>query len=532
MKPLNHQLQEQLQERSQEQSQEQPQELRPAQLAERLRDRAFTLDSELQLSVQNQPLIGQQLLRHVPGKRLVFRGEYRNTPVIIKLFVHKKRAKVHWQRELDGAQRLLDKQILTPDIIFAGRTDEAIEVLIFEYVQGESLAQFWNTSRYADKLEKLKACMQVLTQHHNAALAHQDLHYANFYLSQSGEIYTLDGEEVKVFSRPLNINTRLKNLAVFLAQSFDIKLADCLLLLEHYARLNTLVTKGWEDYFLKLIKHHQNWRIKHYLKKIFRDCTDVVTGKSVTGKSVTSKSTSQKSTDSENQSYSFLLRREYDSPQIRALLQNPEHYFNADTSVFLKQGNTCTVKRVNLGNEELVIKRYNPKGAAYELSHKGRMSRARKSWKNAHLLRFMGIATPAPVAVVEYNNTLGKRRSYFITRYQPGEDSWTFFCSDTHHEQVKQRVAQSILNILDKLAQYRITHGDLKGSNFIIYQEQVYLIDLDAMKQHPWQRGFKQQQQKDHQRFLKNWDKKSCYQPWKAFFNSSWLGRPISNQRS
>ncbi len=511
MKPLVHQSQEQ----------------RSDQMADRLRDRSFTLDSDLQLSVRNQPLLCQRLLRHVPSKRLVFRGEYRNTPVIIKLFVHKKRAKVHWQRELDGAQRLLDKKILTPAIIFAGRTDEGIEVLIFEYIQGESLAQFWNTSSYADKLEKLKACMQVLTQHHKAALAHQDLHYANFYLAQSGEVYTLDGEEVKSFSRPLNINARLKNLAVFLAQSFDIKPADYPLLLDCYAQLNALDLNDQETFFLKLIKHHQNWRIKHYLKKIFRDCTDVVTGKNVTGKSVT-----QKSTDSENRSYGFLLRREYDSPQIRALLQNPEHYFNADTSVFLKQGNTCTVKRVNLGNEELVIKRYNPKGAAYELSHKGRMSRARKSWKNAHLLQFMGIATPAPVAVVEHNNTLGKRRSYFITCYQPGEDSWTYFCSERHNEQTKHCVAQSILNILDKLAQYRITHGDLKGSNFIIHQEQVYLIDLDAMKQHPWQRGFKQQQQKDHKRFLKNWDKKACYQHWKEFFNLSWLSRQISNQRS
>ena len=520
MKPLDHQLQ------------EQSQELRPDQLADRLRDRAFTLDSDLQLSVQNQPLIGQQLLRHVPGKRLVFRGEYRNTPVIIKLFVHKKRAKVHWQRELDGAQRLLDKQILTPAIIFAGRTDEGIEVLIFEYIQGESLAQFWNTSSYADKLEKLKACMQVLTQHHKAALAHQDLHYANFYLAQSGEIYTLDGEEVKVFSRPLNINARLKNLAVFLAQSFDIKSADYLLLLDYYAQLNALLTKGWEAYFLKLIKQHQHWRIKHYLKKIFRNCTDVVTGEGVASKSVTDNNTAQKSMNPENQSYRFLLRREYDSPRIRALLQAPEHYFNADTSVFLKQGNTCTVKRVRLDNEELVIKRYNPKGAVYELSHKGRMSRARKSWKNAHLLQFMGIATPAPVAVVEHNNALGKCRSYFISRYQPGEDSWTFFCSDQHNEESKHCAAQSILNILDKLAQYRITHGDLKGSNFIIHQEQVYLIDLDAMKQHSWQRSFKQQEQKDHRRFLKNWDKKACYQPWKAFFNSSWIGRPISKQRS
>ncbi len=500
----------------------QSQEQRPDQLTDRLRDRSFTLDSDLQLSVQNQPLLCQQLLRHVPGKRLVFRGEYRNTPVIIKLFVHKKRAKVHWQRELDGAQRLLDRKILTPAIIFAGHTDEYINVLIFEYIQRESLAQFWNTSSYADKLEKLKACMQVLTQHHKAALAHQDLHYANFYLAQSGEIYTLDGEEVKAFSRPLNINARLKNLAVFLAQSFDIKPADYSLLLQHYAQLNALDLNDQETFFLKLVKHHQDWRIKHYLKKIFRDCTDVVTDKSVT----------QKSTDSEDQPHRFLLRREYDSPQIRALLQAPEYYFNADTSVFLKQGNTCTVKRVHLGNEELVIKRYNPKGAVYELSHKGRMNRARKSWKNAHLLQFMGIETPAPVAVVEYKNSLGKRRSYFISRYQPGEDSWTFFCSERNNEQTKRRAAQSILNILDKLAQFRITHGDLKGSNFIIHQEQVYLIDLDAMKQHPWQRGFKQQQQKDHKRFLKNWDKKACYQPWKEFFNLSWLGRQISNQRS
>ena len=174
-------------------------------------------------------------------------------------------------------------------------------------------------------------------------------------------------------------------------------------------------------------------------------------------------------------------------------------------SIYLKQGNTCTVKSVLLNNEKYVIKRYNPKGIAYELKHKGQISRARKSWVNAHLLRFMGILTPEPVALIEQQPALGKRCSYFICTYTQGQSSWDFFCDQEQSKQDKQLAADELLGTLKKLGEYNIAHGDLKGSNFLIHNHKIWVLDLDAMERSRTESKFAEKFSRDIKRFRKNW---------------------------
>ncbi len=464
----------------------------------------YTIHLPIQFTLNNEVLECEQLLRVVPAKRLVFLGHYQQQKVIIKLFVHCTKAKKHWQREMLGAKLLNEHQILTPEIMLQGVSEKGFYYLIFPYIEGQNLAQFWQKSSTQQRMDQLKNLMSVLAQHHRAGLAHQDLHYANFYLGDDQQIVTLDGEEVTSYSS-LNQDQRLNNLALFLAQTFDITATNADALLKEYCHISSVVfKKKKEDSFWSLIKQNQQQRIHHYLKKVLRDCTEVVYKK-------------------QKNSYS-LCRREYHNTAIQDLLKQPEHYFQNDDSAFLKQGNTCTVKSVLVDNKRYVIKRYNPKGKRYELTHKGRHSRARKSWLNAHLLRFMGILTPEPIALIEQYEKLGQRCSYFICQYQAGVSSWDFFCESSKDKvfiEQQQSIADKLLSVLTHLGDYKITHGDLKGSNFLIDQDKVYLLDLDGMKQHRYQWTFNKSWQRDQQRFLKNWDKKACYAPWKIYFNDS-----------
>ncbi len=448
-----------------------------------------------------------ELLRIVPAKRLVFSGLRINAKaeqkVIIKLFVHAKKSKKHWQRECAGAKLLRDNNILTPEIIAQGISDEGIYYLIFPYIEGQNLAQFWQAHSQHERQQKLKELMPVLEKHHSAGLAHQDLHYANFLLADDHSIYTLDGEEVKALPAPLDKTLRLKNLALFLAQTFDItKSVSCSLLNDYISLASLQLEKQQYEQFWQWIKDYQQQRIDQYLKKMVRECTDVIY-------------------ETKKRAYT-LCRREYHSSAIQELLDQPEQFFQDKNSVYLKQGNTCTVKSVLVDNERYVVKRYNPKGLAYELKHKGQNSRAKKSWLNAHLLCFMGILTPEPVALIEQQPALGKRCSYFICKYQAGQNSWDFFCEENEKELLikkKQHVADELIAVLNCLGEYQITHGDLKGSNFLIHQKHVYLLDLDAMTQHKFNWQFNKNWQRDKHRFLKNWDKKACYKPWKAYFS-------------
>ncbi len=466
--------------------------------------------SPFQLNFGKQIIQCDQLLRIVPGKRLVFLGSCStigetDEKFIIKTFVHSSRAKKHWLREHAGAKLLTDKQILTPELILQGISDEGVYFLIFRYIKGQSLASFWAENNQLQRERKLKQLMPVLAQHHRSGLLHQDLHYGNFFLDQQGSIYTLDGEELKNCKAPIKKKPALKNLALFLAQTFDLTPTNCLSLLNDYILLNALrLNKKQSTRFLHWIKYYQQQRIDQYLKKIVRNCTEVIYQKNRKQKG----------------SYS-LCRRQYHNQAMQDLLDRPEHYFQDQQAIFLKQGNTCTVKTVTIEDKHYVIKRYNPKGIAYELKHKGQISRARKSWINAHLLTFMGILSPQPIALIESNAALGKRYSYFICHYQPGQSSWDFFCDSQHLAKDKKLAAEQLISTLNQLYEYNISHGDLKGSNFLIHENKVWLLDLDAMVQHKMNWLFNRKWQRDKVRFLKNWDKKACYKAWKLYFESA-----------
>ena len=55
------------------------------------------------------------------------------------------------------------------------------------------------------------------------------------------------------------------------------------------------------------------------------------------------------------------------------------------------------------------------------------------------------------------------------------------------------------------MQEHKISHGDLKATNLLWVDNQLYFIDLDAARQHKtiasWQRANK----RDKKRFLKNW---------------------------
>jgi tRNA A-37 threonylcarbamoyl transferase component Bud32 len=255
--------------------------------------------------------------------------------------------------------------------------------------------------------------------------------------------------------------------------------------------------------FLNRIRHYHQQRIDQYLKKILRECTEIIYSETKFGYT--------------------LCRREIHNSEIQKLLEEPEEFFSASGSSYLKQGNTCTVKSVKVSGNRYVMKRYNPKGVLYELAHKGQISRARKSWINAHLLRFIGIPTPEPIALIERRPALGERCSYFISRRVEGPSSWDFFCDHDVPDESKRQAADDLIIMLGRLHEHRISHGDMKGSNFLVRENKVWLIDLDAMIQHKHSRAFHASWQRDKTRFLKNWAKKTCYEPWQRYFHQNFL---------
>ena len=63
----------------------------------------------------------------------------------------------------------------------------------------------------------------------------------------------------------------------------------------------------------------------------------------------------------------------------------------------------------------------------------------------------------------------------------------------------------ALCRLIARLAALGITHGDMKGSNFIFGPDGPTVLDLDALREHDWRTPFAREHRRDIRRFQANW---------------------------
>lgn len=427
----------------------------------------------------------EEIVRCLPKRRLACIGQWRGGTVFVKLFFDLKRARIHWLREEAGARALRDRGIQTPDLIHSHfQATENIYLLIFEYIESaRAVAAVWNESTNDQKQEILDTLVDVLIEHHRVGILQSDLHLGNFLLA-GGSVFTLDGAGIVSMDAPMDKSASLLNLANLLAQLES----DCDRWIDPVydsyasARLWPLV-KAEKERFANLVKKRRAARKNIILKKTMRECSAFIC---------------------QNSWRKFTVYdRCYDSEQLRAFLAGPDQYI-ADAEL-IKDGNTSTVTKVTIGNRDILVKRYNIKNWKHALSRAFRHSRAWHSWRNSQRLLFYGIQTPPPIALVENRWGPFRRNAYFLSEYVDGMEASTFFQNNQVSDARKQVAAGRLATLLKKLKRARISHGDLKATNFLVDNNTVSIIDLDSMKEHWSETAFRKAWSRDMRRFFKNW---------------------------
>ncbi|HEU4708923.1 MAG TPA: lipopolysaccharide kinase InaA family protein, partial [Methylophilaceae bacterium] len=122
----------------------------------------------------------------------------------------------------------------------------------------------------------------------------------------------------------------------------------------------------------------------------------------------------------------------------------------------------------------------------------------------AYLLRFYGIATAEPVALVERRFGWVRRQSYFIAARVPGMPVAEALAGASCQQ--REQIAGQLAQLLYKLYLLRVEHGDMKASNLLLADGKPVLLDLDAMRQLGCGWRFKARHARDLRRFLKNWE--------------------------
>lgn len=441
--------------------------------------RKISFPFRLSLSHNQPALTCTQALRILPGKRLTCLGEWKGEPVIVKLFFDPWHWHRHGRREKKGSELLCRSEIPTPALLFAGKAEGlTLYIVIFEYLEkGQKLDPFPSPS--------LTSLVNLLAVEHQRGIVHQDVHLDNF-LGCDHQIYQLDSGAVSatLFQMPLWQRDSLYYLAMLLSQYAALLPAQRELLLENYCQQRQwALTPALKKQFYHLLERQSDHRQRLVLKKIFKDCTAVVF-----------KKTFRSLFAFDRAEDAFGLKNLLST--VDALLENP--------SCLLKNGNTCTVGKVKMNQHDYVVKRYNVKNPLHRLRCALHRTRAEKSWYNAHYLSLLEIPTAKPVALWEERWGPLRGKAYFISRFLPGETLTDYLSQESSAAQYPA-IADQITQLFQRLFSARLSHGDLKATNFIVVNDIVHLIDLDSLQTHRTQWGLRRAWKKDWQRFMRNW---------------------------
>ncbi|MHB1948775.1 MAG: lipopolysaccharide kinase InaA family protein [Gammaproteobacteria bacterium] len=452
-------------------------------------DRNLPVPFQLVLTGNDEPVICEEIIRILPGKRLVAFGFWGKKLVVAKLFFERGSAKRHLKREIEGVESLLASAIPTPKLLWQGSSQKnKIQVLLFErIVDADNLDTIWQDKKSPDEaVHLMQAIIIELATQHVMGIVQNDLHLKNFLVTEK-HIYTLDGGSIKKIDGILPKEDSLDHLALFFAQLGvgTEELQETLF--QTYIKARSWIIKPADIEFLR--KATRKWiekRWDRYEKKIQRNSTAFARKKTL--KTLT------------------MYDRDYQSAGLYQLLQNPEAIFQDKNTMLLKAGRTSTVAKIKIDQHEYVIKRYNVKNVWHWLRRCLRPTRAATSWVLAQRLRLFAIPTPKPVAFIEKRFLNLRGTSYFIMEYIDGPHVGEYFAKYRSEDHQLVAVAKNIIKLFVNLAKLRLTHGDLKKTNILIEKNRPMIIDLDGMVEHRSQFGLRFAFKKEMRRFMKNWD--------------------------
>jgi tRNA A-37 threonylcarbamoyl transferase component Bud32 len=431
-------------------------------------------------------LVCECIVRRVPGKRIVCQAAWQGQPVFAKIFLGSAAVR-HAHRDRQGSQVLADRGILTPALLYAAALPKgAGQVLLYAAIVACSNAEASLQALSSDETARLALMLglsRLVAQHHQAGLLQTDLYLKNF-LVQGERLYTLDGDGIRRLQGWRVQRKSLSNLARLISKQ-DAGDDGWIPQLYHaYCE-----QRGWGEAAAQLVKltsevaDIRRTVVREYAdRKVLRECSDV---------SVTHDRTR------------FLAVARGWAERLGKTLESPNSILDEPQNRRLKGGNTCTVSLVEVSGQNVVVKRYNIKNFWHGLNRAWRPSRAARAWSNAFRLKICGIATAAPVALLELRWGMLRREAYFLAEYVDAPDIAEWMATAPAEQQ--QQVAMNTARLLHKLQRLQLAHGDLKATNIKIVDRQPVLIDLDSLRDYRFSWIFAWRHARDLRRLLNNW---------------------------
>ena len=432
-----------------------------------------------------EPLLCKGHLRVIPGSRAVYDAVWRGRNVVAKVFACRIGAGRRFKREWMGLCQLQSRGVNTPEPLFRGRTqDGRLAVVVEKMVDSPTVLDVFNRTREkAGRMDLLlRVCRELAIQHERGVLQ-KDLHLGNFLLAAE-RVLVLDPGQMRFFSHPVTRKRSISQLALLARYLLADDVESISRLCEEYfAARRWRLEESDRGVFQKEIESHTRQMIRRQLHKCIR--------------------TNKRHLRIRAHGLAAVFERGFCAGtepldfvgQIDELMAGGE---------ILKNGNTTCISRFTWNGRDIVVKRYNHKGLFHSLRHTVKRSRARQGWLHAHRLGALDVTTPKPLAYVELLKGLLVWKCYIVTEYVEGQNLYHFLRDKNVGDKQRSAAIQQIQEVLGKLGEYRITHGDLKHTNILITDNGPVLTDLDGMRVHKWNWTCNLRQAKDLAHLEKN----------------------------
>ena len=423
-----------------------------------------------------------RLLRHLPGRRLVALTQWDGRPAVLKLFTGAG-AQRYRERELGGLDHLaragarmpqrhaLVRAPASPGVHQEVDADQQFGFVV-DYLEGAAGLD-WREAAAMHELVRLFARLHV------RGLSHGDPHLDNF-LVVGGALYAVDGDGVRSTTGELSQRSSIDNLGLLLAQLppiADDRMEE--LFASYFAERGWTLGSSQRSQCRTALARQRRNRYERYLAKSQRDCSEF-------------------EVHQQAGVYQVLVRAET-AVVPRPFLEHPDALMRRDR--LLKDGNSATVVRCEGAEGDaagsLVIKRYNSKGLWHALRRIIEpLPRFRRAWCYGQLLNLLSIPTARPLALHERGYGPWRPRAWLLLEdlgdRHLGDDVAANGLTDARIDEV--------VGLFLALHAAGLRHGDTKVTNFLLHEDRVHLIDLDAMMLSG--RDF----ERDVVRFLANWE--------------------------
>lgn len=203
---------------------------------------------------------------------------------------------------------------------------------------------------------------------------------------------------------------------------------------------------------------------------------------------------------------------------IADVLLEIEHYLRNAKKFFKNHaGDTTTVGVVQFRQKQFVVKRYNFRNFWHAVKLQFRVSHAYKSYWFAHYLNQHAITAIRPVAVIQKKILFTKQASFFISEYEAtGISGCLFFSNQSQSKTDWVKAIDLIFELIKKLKDYKICHGDFHFGNLLIVDNNPVLLDFDRIKKIKNAKRFHELHRKDLSNFYRYLvNNKEAYQAFK-----------------